>query len=87
MLPTSMTADDPADDVPLDDARGATTEALTADPRPAELRVAPSLVLVNTGNGKGKSSAAFGVMLRALSRGAPELEAPWRRRQREPVRP
>lgn len=64
-----MTADDPADDAPPADARGATTEALTADPRPAELRVAPSLVLVNTGNGKGKSSAAFGVMLRALSRG------------------
>src|SRR5919201_1371826 len=31
--------------------------------------IAPSLVLVNTGHGKGKSSAAFGVMLRALARG------------------
>lgn len=29
----------------------------------------PSLVLVNTGNGKGKSSAAFGVMGRAWARG------------------
>ncbi len=46
-----------------------TTEALTEDPRPDGLRSARSLVLVNTGNGKGKSSAAFGVMLRALARG------------------
>jgi cob(I)alamin adenosyltransferase len=31
--------------------------------------IAPSLVLVNTGHGKGKSTAAFGVMLRSLARG------------------
>ena len=40
---------------------------LTEDPRP-KLRRADSLVVVNTGNGKGKSSAAFGVMLRGLAR-------------------
>ena len=43
--------------------------APTDDPRPDGLRSAPSLVLVNTGNGKGKSSAAFGVMLRSLALG------------------
>jgi cob(I)alamin adenosyltransferase len=36
---------------------------------PAELHRADSLVLINTGDGKGKSSAAFGVMGRAWARG------------------
>ena len=43
--------------------------APTEDPRPDGLRRAPSVVVVNTGDGKGKSSAAFGVMVRALARG------------------
>ena len=41
------------------------------DPRPDGLRTVPSLVLVHTGDGRGKSSSAFGVMLRAVARDWP----------------
>ncbi len=55
---------------PMSDAQpDPTSEPLTDDPRPDGLRSVPSVVIVNTGNGKGKSSAAFGVMLRAIARG------------------
>ncbi|QGG94563.1 cob(I)yrinic acid a,c-diamide adenosyltransferase [Actinomarinicola tropica] len=46
-----------------------TDAAPTEDPRPDGLRRAPSVVVVNTGNGKGKSSAAVGVMVRGVARG------------------
>ncbi|HYN33071.1 MAG TPA: cob(I)yrinic acid a,c-diamide adenosyltransferase [Ilumatobacteraceae bacterium] len=43
--------------------------APTEDPRPDGLRGADSLVVLNTGNGKGKSSSAFGMMVRGVGRG------------------
>jgi cob(I)alamin adenosyltransferase len=46
-----------------------TDDPPTEDPRPDGLRNATSLLVVNTGNGKGKSSAAFGVMVRGVARG------------------
>lgn len=46
-----------------------TTDALVENPTHDDLRRVPSLVVLNTGNGKGKSSAAFGVMIRGVARG------------------
>jgi cob(I)alamin adenosyltransferase len=43
--------------------------APTDDPRPDGLRRVASMVVVNTGNGKGKSSSAFGMMVRGVARG------------------
>jgi cob(I)alamin adenosyltransferase len=44
-------------------------EIPTEDPRPDELRRAPSLVVVNTGDGKGKTSAGIGILVRGVARG------------------
>jgi cob(I)alamin adenosyltransferase len=49
----------------------APTEIPVDDPRPDDLKRAPSLVLVNTGPGKGKTSAAVGVVIRGIGRGWP----------------
>ncbi|MBI00704.1 MAG: cob(I)yrinic acid a,c-diamide adenosyltransferase [Acidimicrobiaceae bacterium] len=46
-------------------------DPLTEDPRSDGLRRAESLVLLNTGDGKGKSSAAFGVVMRSVARDWP----------------
>ena len=51
------------------DNRATDDRAPTEDPRPDGLRSADSLVIVNTGNGKGKSSSAFGMMVRGVARG------------------
>lgn len=40
----------------------------TEDPRPEGMKTAPSVVVVNTGDGKGKSTAAFGIVMRAIAR-------------------
>src|SRR5215210_6180329 len=47
---------------------------MTADPphahrHPDGMHRAASVVVVNTGDGKGKSTAAFGVLMRAIARG------------------
>ncbi len=47
------------------------SEPQVEDPRPDDLRRATSLVLVNTGHGKGKSTSAFGTIMRAVARDWP----------------
>jgi cob(I)alamin adenosyltransferase len=44
-------------------------EPPTEDPRPEGMKTAKSLIVVTTGDGKGKSTAAFGVIMRAIARG------------------
>jgi len=46
-----------------------TTQPLEENPAADKSGVAKSIVVVNTGDGKGKSSSAFGVMIRGLARG------------------
>ena len=67
--PDSATAADSADSA--DTADSAVDTPPQTDPRPDRLRTARSLVVLNTGDGKGKSSAAFGVAMRARARAWP----------------
>jgi cob(I)alamin adenosyltransferase len=53
------------------DVTAGTDTPLTDDPRPSKMRTVKSLVLVNTGDGKGKTSAAMGVIVRAVARDWP----------------
>lgn len=46
----------------------ASSEPIEVDPRPRDLITPESLLLVHTGHGKGKSSSAFGVMIRGVAR-------------------
>ncbi len=53
----------------MSDQDPAASTAPTDDPIRDGLRSADSLLVVNTGNGKGKSSSAFGMMIRGVARG------------------
>ena len=49
-------------------SKDSTTEPATTEPDKSSHSPAKSLVLVNTGDGKGKSSSAFGMMVRGVAR-------------------
>lgn len=45
------------------------TEPISENPADGKTEIARSVVVLNTGDGKGKSTAAFGVMIRGVAKG------------------